>query len=99
MGQPILQKPIAAELGCVTPIIVVPGVWSNADLHYYAQEIVAGLVTNAGHVCLKPEIVITDAAWPQRAAFVDAIRHAPCSWERKPHGSVGMITDLTLCLI
>ena len=31
---------------------------------------------NAGHNCLKAEVIITDAAWPQRPAFLDALRAA-----------------------
>jgi acyl-CoA reductase-like NAD-dependent aldehyde dehydrogenase len=28
-NQPLLQKPITSELGCVTPVLVVPGKWSG----------------------------------------------------------------------
>ena len=33
-----LAKPVTAELGCVTPVIVAPGAWSPSDLEYYAAE-------------------------------------------------------------
>ncbi len=75
-GAPKVKKPVAAELGCVTPYIVVPGNWTAKDMDYYAEEIVAGLVHNAGHNCLKGEILVTDAEWPQRAQFVEAVRCA-----------------------
>ena len=29
---PNLSKPVCAELGCVVPLIVVPGEWSEAEL-------------------------------------------------------------------
>eukprot|EP00884_Botryococcus_braunii_P012774 jgi/Botrbrau1/21498/Bobra.174_2s0007.1 len=54
-GEPICQKAVGAELGCVTPYIVVPGNWGVEDINYYAEEVVAGLVHNAGHNCLKAE--------------------------------------------
>jgi hypothetical protein len=73
-GQPAINKSVTAELGCVTPYIAVPGDWSEKDLEYYAEEIVASLVQNAGHNCLKVEVIVTDAAWPLRNNFVDAIR-------------------------
>lgn len=65
-----------AELGCVTPYIVVPGAWTPADIEYYADEIVAGLVHNAGHNCTKAELLVTDADWPLRDALIDALRCA-----------------------
>ena len=70
------DKPVTAELGCVTPVLVIPGPapWSAADLAYTAAEALAGLVLNAGHNCLKPELILIPAAWPQRAAFVGALR-------------------------
>ena len=88
VGEPPLRKEVGAELGCVTPYIVAPGAWSSDDIGYYADEIVAGLVHNAGHNCTKAEILVTDAAWPQREALVAAVRcvcqrfpNAPCSIE------------------
>jgi acyl-CoA reductase-like NAD-dependent aldehyde dehydrogenase len=74
VGEPPLKKPVGAELGCVTPYIITPGAWTEADIAYYADEIVAGLVHNAGHNCTKAEILVTDAAWPQRELLVQAIR-------------------------
>jgi acyl-CoA reductase-like NAD-dependent aldehyde dehydrogenase len=65
---------VGAELGCVTPYIVAPGYWSADDIAYYADEIVAGLVHNAGHNCTKAELLVTDATWPQRPALVAAVR-------------------------
>lgn len=77
VGAPPLRKRVDAELGCVTPYIIVPGAWTPADLDYYADEIVAGLVHNAGHNCLKPELLVTAAGWPLRGALVEAVRCGP----------------------
>ena len=74
VGEPPLKKEVGAELGCVTPYIITPGTWTEADMQYYADEIVAGLVHNAGHNCTKAEILVTDKDWPQREALVAAIR-------------------------
>ena len=73
-GEPPLKKEVGAELGCVTPYIITPGNWSEGDMEYYADEIVAGLVHNAGHNCTKAEILVTDRDWPQREALIAAIR-------------------------
>ena len=73
-GQPPLNKAITAELGCVTPYLVVPGKWSPRAIKYYADECVAGMMNNAGHNCTKLEILVTAKGWPQREAFVAAVR-------------------------
>jgi len=75
-GAPKLAKRVTGELGCVTPIIITPGPWSQSDLDYVAAELVAGAAHNAGHNCLAAEIVLTDASWPLRPAFLDALRAA-----------------------
>ena len=36
---PNLTKPVCAELGCVVPLIVVPGEWSEAELDRKAREL------------------------------------------------------------
>ena len=38
--EPLLHKPFSAELGNLTPIIVVPGRWTSGDLDYHADNIV-----------------------------------------------------------
>jgi len=72
--EPILHKPFSAELGNITPIIVVPGRWSRADLEYQADNIATMLTNNAGFNCTTARAIITHAGWPQREAFLDGIR-------------------------
>jgi aldehyde dehydrogenase (NAD(P)+) len=38
-GTPLLDKPATSELGGVSPTIVLPGGWSEADLRYQAEHI------------------------------------------------------------
>ncbi|KAL4447993.1 hypothetical protein ABPG75_005212 [Micractinium tetrahymenae] len=73
-GAPPFKKPVGAELGCVTPYLIVPGPWSDADLEYHADGVAAGLTNNAGHNCLKAELVVTDASWPLRDKFLAVLR-------------------------
>ena len=73
--QPLMTKPITSELGCVTPVIVVPGVWSEADLAFQARHI-AGMVThNASFNCAAAKVIITANGWAQRDAFWSQLRH------------------------
>lgn len=73
-GKPTLQKEVTAELGCVTPYIIVPGKWSKKAIAYWADECVAGLINNSGHNCTKLELLITAADWPLRETFIQAVR-------------------------
>jgi hypothetical protein len=72
--EPLLHKPFTAELGNLTPIIVVPGRWSDAELDYHADNIATMLTNNAGFNCTTSRVIVTAARWPQRAALMDRIR-------------------------
>lgn len=72
--EPILHKPFSAELGNVTPIIVVPGPWSEADLDYHAENIASMLTNNAGFNCVAARVIVTQAGWPLRDALLTRIR-------------------------
>ena len=62
---PALTKPVTAELGNVSPVIVVPGRWSIAELRYQAEHVATMLVNNAGFNCISARVVVTHAAWPR----------------------------------
>jgi hypothetical protein len=71
--QPALDKPVTAELGNVSPVIIVPGKWSIGELLYQAEHVATMLVNNAGFNCISARVVVTHAAWPQREAFLGAL--------------------------
>jgi acyl-CoA reductase-like NAD-dependent aldehyde dehydrogenase len=72
--KPLLKKTINGELGNVTPVIVVPGKWSQEDLDYQAESIGSWIATHASCACNTPRVIILHADWPQRAAFLDSLR-------------------------
>jgi Aldehyde dehydrogenase family len=72
--RPLLMKKITSELGNVTPVIVVPGTWSPADLAFHAANLATQLVYNSGFNCVTTRMVVTWAGWPQRDAFLAALR-------------------------
>ncbi len=72
--EPLLTKPFTAELGNLTPIIVVPGRWSPSDLEYHATNIATMLVNNAGFNCTTPRVIVTARGWPLRVALMDRVR-------------------------
>ncbi|GAA5034035.1 aldehyde dehydrogenase family protein [Microbacterium fluvii] len=75
-GAPQLDKPITSELGGVSPIIVVPGQWTDADLAYQAEHVATMRLQNSGHNCIAGQVVILSAEWPQRDAFLRALEKA-----------------------
>jgi acyl-CoA reductase-like NAD-dependent aldehyde dehydrogenase len=75
-NEPKITKPITSELGCVTPVIVVPGEWSESDLDFQARH-VAGMVANNGSFnCNAAKVLVTAAGWPQEKAFLAKVRAA-----------------------
>jgi hypothetical protein len=73
-GRPLSPKPVTAELGNVSPVLVVPGPWSAADLAYHAENLASMLVNNAGFNCNAARVIVTHAGWPQREALLAALR-------------------------
>ncbi len=71
---PINTKPIGAELGGVSPVIVVPGNWSKRDIRFQAEHIVSQKMHNAGHNCIAAQVLILPEHWEQREALMREIR-------------------------
>jgi acyl-CoA reductase-like NAD-dependent aldehyde dehydrogenase len=72
--QPVLRKKVTGELGSVSPIIVVPGPWSAADLAYQAEHIATMLTNNGGFNCTASRVIIQHTTWPQRATLLQEVR-------------------------
>jgi acyl-CoA reductase-like NAD-dependent aldehyde dehydrogenase len=75
-GRPVLRKPVTAELGNVSPVIVVPGNYSEKQLLYQAEDVAAGLTFNAAFNCNSNKVLILSKEWPQREAFLAAVERA-----------------------
>jgi hypothetical protein len=73
-GEPLLTKRFTSELGNVSPIIVVPGPWTEGDLEYHAQNLATMVSNNAGFNCNAGRVIVQHAAWPQRQALLAETR-------------------------
>jgi acyl-CoA reductase-like NAD-dependent aldehyde dehydrogenase len=73
--EPLNTKPFTGELGNVTPLIVVPGPWTQSDIDEYAKHIASWLVVNAGFACLTPRVIVQHESWTERNRFMNAIKH------------------------
>ena len=76
LGTPLLAKPFTAELGNVSPAIVVPGPYSEAELAYQAEDIVSGMVYNAAFNCNAPRMIVTPKGWSRRTELLAAVERA-----------------------
>lgn len=80
-NDPILTKPITSELGNVSPVIVVPGDWSQRGFEHQVRHIVTQVVHNGGHNCNAAKVLVLPAGWERRDEFVGAVAR---SLEERP---------------
>jgi len=74
--RPQLDKAISSELGNVSPVIVVPGPWSQGDIAYHGESLAAMLTNNAGFNCNAARVVIQHGAWSERQTLLEALRRS-----------------------
>lgn len=73
-GERLLDKSITAELGNVSPVIVVPGEWSAGDLRFQAEHIATQMKHNDGFNCNAAKVLVLAAGWAQKEAFLGELR-------------------------
>ena len=87
------SKSITSELGCVTPVIIVPGVWSDSELIFQARQIASAVGNNASFNCNAIKVIVTCKGWQQRELFLDYLKkelkalpprkaYYPGAWDR-----------------
>lgn len=74
--RPLVNKPVTAELGNVSPVVIVPGPYNEKELRYQAEEVAGAMALNAAFCCCTPRILVTAANWPQRGTFLDLLADA-----------------------
>lgn len=72
--RPLVGKPFSSELGGVSPCIVVPGPWSNADFRFQAEHIVTSKMNNSGHNCIASQVLVVPRDWDGTERLLDEIR-------------------------
>jgi acyl-CoA reductase-like NAD-dependent aldehyde dehydrogenase len=71
--RPLVSKPVSCELGNVTPVIVVPGPWSDDDIRKQAEKVATWSTNNAGCNCLTPRVLVQYKNWTQRETLIKTI--------------------------
>ncbi len=72
--EPLLTKSITSELGNVTPWIIVPADYTDAELKFQAENLASTIVNNASFNCIATKLIVTSRRWPQRETFLDYLQ-------------------------
>ena len=54
-GTPLNPRRVTSELGGVSPTIIVPGPWSEADIAFQAQQLATQKMNNGGFNCVASQ--------------------------------------------
>ncbi len=73
-NDPLLKKSITSELGCVTPVMLVPGDYTTAELRFVAENVATQVINNASFNCNAAKVLVTAQGWAQREIFVGMLR-------------------------
>jgi acyl-CoA reductase-like NAD-dependent aldehyde dehydrogenase len=80
-----------SELGCVTPWIICPGtsnegVWTQSSIDDHAAMLTSAFKSSCSMNCLSPKVLVLPPAsvWPQRDAFLEALRTKLASTPQPP---------------
>src|SRR6204780_1035016 len=72
--EPLLKKPITAELGNVSPFIVVPGPYSDKQLRYQAEDAATSFLINASFLCCAAKMLVMPKGWAGSDVFIQALQ-------------------------
>jgi len=72
--RPLFQKPVTSELGNITPVLVMPGAYSAAELAILARGITGMVTQNASFNCIAAKMLVTPKGWKLRDALLDNLK-------------------------
>ena len=75
-NHPRNARPFTAELGCVTPVLVVPGDWNEADIEFQARHVASMVTQNASFNCNAAKVLVTARGWNLRDKFLERVHAA-----------------------
>jgi acyl-CoA reductase-like NAD-dependent aldehyde dehydrogenase len=73
-GTPLFAKPVTSELGNISPVLVVPGKYSDGELTTMARGIAGMVVQNASFNCNAAKMLVTPRGFAQRATLLARLR-------------------------
>jgi hypothetical protein len=89
-NEPRNTKRLSSELGNVSPIIIVPGPWSQQDLDFQGLNLASSLCNNAGFNCVATRVatrvIVQHEEWDKREGLLASLQHALANaGDRKPY--------------
>jgi acyl-CoA reductase-like NAD-dependent aldehyde dehydrogenase len=105
-NDPLLKKPITSELGNVSPIVVMPYLYSKGELWAQARNVASQVANNASFNCNAGKMLVLPRGWTQKEMFLAMIEKALAAaptrkayypgaqqrWERLTDEREGVIT-------
>lgn len=73
-NEPLLQKTITSELGNISPVIIVPGPYTNKEIAFQAEAIASAMTMNASFFCNAAKMLVTPKGWEGSCQFLQAIQ-------------------------
>ncbi len=73
-GEKQNHRAISAELGNVSPMIVMPGKWKAREIEFQARSIASSVANNGSFNCNATKLLITPKDWKQRDVLLDRVR-------------------------
>ena len=58
----------------MSPVVVVPGDWSEPDLVFQAENVASQKLHNDGFNCVASQVLVLPERWAQRGAFLGEVR-------------------------
>ncbi|NIA24951.1 MAG: aldehyde dehydrogenase family protein [Gammaproteobacteria bacterium] len=82
--RPLLTKPVTSELGGVSPTIVVPGPWTDADFTFQAEHLASQKLHNDGFNCIASQVLVLPSGWSGTDKLTSALRKTLAEVEERP---------------
>ena len=75
-NQPLLDKEMTSELGNVSPVLVVPGPYSEKQLAFQADNIGGQVTNNASFNCNAAKMLVTPKGWKRTDELITGLERA-----------------------
>ena len=73
-NDPLLKKNITSELGCVTPVMIVPGAYTSRELRMLAENIATQVENKGSFNCNAAKVLVVSESWPQRQELLTQVQ-------------------------
>jgi acyl-CoA reductase-like NAD-dependent aldehyde dehydrogenase len=83
-NNPRTDKRITSELGNVSPVIIMPGSWTESELRFQAENVATQMTNNGGFNCNAAKVLIMHDEWSQRREFLDMLKAVLASLPQRP---------------